>query len=101
METLQISLEPTLKTAAESILHDMGLDLETSLRMFLTNIIKTRKIPFEVAAHTNRVELFDGYGSYICEYGHIHDYSKLDLGDQELSEPFDNLGDLFNSLHED
>ena len=101
METLEITLEPTIKKAAENILHDMGLDIETTLRMLLANIINTRKIPFEIKSNTSKIELFDGYGSYICEYGHIHDYSKLDLDNQEMSEPFDCLEDLFKSLSED
>jgi len=28
-------------------------------------------------------ELNDGYGSYVCEYGHVHDFSKIDLNSLE------------------
>ena len=25
------------------------------------------------------IELNDGHGSYVCEFGHVHDYSKFDF----------------------
>lgn len=29
------------------------------------------------------MELNDGYGSYICEYGHLHSYSKINFEELE------------------
>ena len=35
------------------------------------------------------IELNDGHGSYICEYGHVHNYSKLDLNADEQDDDFE------------
>ena len=35
-------------------------------------------IPFKLKRQ-GILELNDGYGSYVCEYGHVHDYSKKDI----------------------
>ncbi len=50
------------------------------------------------------VELNDGYGSYICEYGHLHDYSKVNLEELEkdrTGKTYDNVEDLMKDLEED
>ena len=50
--------------------------------MFLHQVKINNGIPFELKRKT-ALELNDGYGSYVCEYGHIHDYSKLKLDEIE------------------
>lgn len=42
------------------------------------------------------VELNDGYGSYICEYGNLHDYSKLNIEEVEK----DRTGKTYNDVEE-
>lgn len=42
------------------------------------------------------VELNDGYGSYICEYGHLHDYSKFNIEEVEK----DRTGKTYNDVEE-
>ena len=37
-----------------------------------------------------------GYGSYICEYGHLHDYSKLNFEEDEK----DRTGKNYNDVEE-
>ena len=45
-----------------------------------------------------------GYGSYICEYGHLHDYSKIKF-DEMLKDidkrTFDNVEDLKKALEDE
>ena len=45
------------------------------------------------------MELLDGQGSYVCEHGHIHDYSKIKLDDLgEVVGPFDSVDEAIGSL---
>jgi len=99
---LQVRIDDRLKAAADSVLASMGLDTSTAVRMFLTAVIETRSLPFEVKTRKGAIELFDGHGSYVCEYGHIHDYSKLNLDDMsETVGPFASVDDAIKSLNDD
>ena len=42
------------------------------------------------------VRINDGNGYYICEYGHLHDYGKINF-DERI---FDNVEELKNALEE-
>ncbi|MDR2620072.1 MAG: type II toxin-antitoxin system RelB/DinJ family antitoxin [Propionibacteriaceae bacterium] len=99
---LQVRIDDKLKTAADGVFTSMGLDTSTAVRMFLTAAVETRSIPFDVKSRTGVIELADGYGSYICEYGHVHDYSKLEVveGDEVIG-PFDNVEDALRSLKDE
>lgn len=44
---LSIRIDPELKAAAQEIAQDMGLDLTTAVKMFLTKMVKTHSLPFE------------------------------------------------------
>ncbi len=48
--TLQIRLSRKLRDSAASALEEMGLDLPTAVRLFFTNVAKTRRIPFLLEA---------------------------------------------------
>jgi DNA-damage-inducible protein J len=99
---LQVRVDDKLKAAADSLFSGMGLDTSTAVRMFLTAAVETRSIPFEIKSRVGAIELFDGYGSYICEYGHVHDYSKLNLENLgEVSGPFESVEDAIKSLNDD
>ncbi|MDR2087986.1 MAG: type II toxin-antitoxin system RelB/DinJ family antitoxin [Clostridiales Family XIII bacterium] len=97
---LQVRVDEKLKAAADSVFAGMGLDTSTAVRMFLTAAVETRSLPFEVKSGAGAVELFDGDGSYVCEYGHIHDYGKLKLDDLgETFGPFDTLDEAMRNLN--
>jgi DNA-damage-inducible protein J len=49
--TLQVRLPVKLRDEASAILEEMGLDLPTAIRLYLTKVVKTRRIPFELEAH--------------------------------------------------
>ena len=49
--TLQVRLPVKLRNEASAILEEMGLDLPTAIRLYLTKVVRTRRIPFELEAH--------------------------------------------------
>jgi DNA-damage-inducible protein J len=99
---LQVRVDDKLKAAADSVFSSMGLDTSTAVRMFLTAAVETRSLPFEVKSRVGAIELFDGNGSYVCEYGHVHDYSRLDLENLgKVSGPFESVEDAIRSLNDD
>jgi DNA-damage-inducible protein J len=48
--TLQVRLPRALRESASSVLEEMGLDLPTAVRLYLTKVAKTRRIPFLLEA---------------------------------------------------
>lgn len=48
--TLQVRLPRALRDNASSALEEMGLDLPTAVRLYLTRVAKTRCIPFPLEA---------------------------------------------------
>lgn len=57
--TLQVRLPRALRDNASSALEEMGLDLPTAVRLYLTKVAKTRRIPFALEAEpaTEAVEI--------------------------------------------
>lgn len=76
MSTVRIN--DNIKKEVTPILEDLGLSLSEAINLYLHQIKLNNGIPFEVK-RKGMIELNDGYGSYICEYGYLHDYSKLNL----------------------
>jgi len=48
--TLQVRLPRSLRDDASSALEQMGLDLPTAVRLYLTKVARTRRIPFALEA---------------------------------------------------
>ena len=48
--TLQVRLPRELRDNASAALEEMGLDLPTAVRLYLTKVAKTRRIPFPLEA---------------------------------------------------
>lgn len=80
MSTVRINEK--IKQEVTPILDDLGISLSEAINMFLHQIKLNNGIPFQLKRNSI-IELNDGYGSYICEYGHLHNYSKLNLDDIE------------------
>ena len=80
MSTVRINEK--IKQEVTPILNDLGISLSEAINMFLHQIKLNNGIPFELKRKAI-IELNDDYGSYICEYGHVHDYSKLNLAEIE------------------
>lgn len=94
MSTVRIN--DKIKEEVVPILEDLGISLSEAINMFLHQIKINNGIPFEIK-RKGIVELNDGHGSYICEYGHLHDYSKLNV--KELEEEA-RLSKSYNSAEE-
>lgn len=97
-----VRINDNIKEEIMPILDDLGLSLSEAINLFLHQIKLNNGIPFNLKRKTI-VELNDGYGSYICEFGHLHNYSKLDVEKIEKdmdARTFDNIDDLKKALEE-
>lgn len=56
MKTLQVRIPEQLRADADSVLADIGLDLPTAVRLYLTKIVQTRSIPFSLEASPIHIE---------------------------------------------
>jgi DNA-damage-inducible protein J len=54
-KTLQIRLNEDLRAEAETVLQEIGLDVPSAVRLFLSQVVRTRSIPFELKAPGIRV----------------------------------------------
>lgn len=54
--TLQTRIDAKLKKDASKALKDMGLDLSTGVKLFLTQVVRTQSIPFEIFTFDNLPE---------------------------------------------
>ena len=105
MATIQVRVDDGMKAAADSLFESLGLDTSTAMRMFIVAAVAYRGIPFEVKKARKPIEVNDGFGSYICEDGHFHDYRKLrpkmDDAAKETVGPFGSADDLMKSLNDE
>ena len=96
-----VRIDEDIKKDVIPILSNLGISLSEAINMFLHQIKLNNGIPFELKLKTP-VELNDGKGSYICEYGHIHDYSKLNLKELEKeaknSKKYNNAQEMINDI---
>lgn len=46
---LSVTIDKELKNEAKKILDDIGLDYSTAISIFFTQIVKKKKIPFELS----------------------------------------------------
>jgi len=97
MATIQVRVDNNMKNAADSLFSALGLDTSTAVRMFIAAALNNNGLPFEVKKPRQRIELNDGYGSYVCEYGYLHDYKKLS-NDPEFIEAVEDVR-LRRNLH--
>ena len=93
MSTVRIN--DNIKNEVTPILEELGISLSEAINIFLHQIKLNNGIPFELR-RKGIIELNDGYGSYICEYGHLHDYSKIKI--EELKN--DMSGKTYNNVKE-
>ena len=101
MSTVRIN--DNIKKEVTPILEDLGLSLSEAINLFLHQIKINNGIPFNLK-RKGIVELNDGYGSYICEYGHLHDYSKINFEELEkdrVSKTYNNVEELMKDLEEE
>lgn len=51
--TLQIRIDKKTKDAAQKAFRSMGLDMSSGVKLYLTQVMHTKKIPFEVFSFDN------------------------------------------------
>ncbi len=98
MSTVRIN--DNIKKEITPILDDLGLSLSEAINIFLHQVKLNNGIPF-IIKRKGIVELNDGCGSYICEYGHLHSYIKTNFEEIEKDvdeRTFDNVDDLKEAL---
>ena len=99
MSTVRINDE--IKKEVTPILDSLGISLSEAINMFLHQIKLNNGIPFSLKIK-GAVELNDGNGSYICEDGFLHDYSKIDLKKLEeeakQNKSYNSAEEMFNDL---
>lgn len=49
---LNINVDKRLKQEAKDTLEDLGLDLTTAVTLYLTQVVKKKRIPFEISTTT-------------------------------------------------
>ena len=54
-KTLQVRVDENLRAEAEVVLREIGLDMPSAVRLFLTKVVQTQSIPFELIA-SRRIE---------------------------------------------
>jgi len=105
MATIQVRMDDGIKMGADSLFTSLGLDTSTAIRMFIVAALDNRGIPFEIKKKRQPVEVNDGFGSYVCEEGYLHDYGKLkpklDAAAKETVGPFNSVDDLMKSLNDE
>jgi len=95
--TISLDVDAAVKEQADEILASLGLTLGEAFNLMLHQVRLVRGLPFEIKQRLP-IELNDGLGSYICEYGHVHDYSKLDLRGDEYAKVYDSAEEMWADL---
>ena len=49
MHTISARIDSKLKTQAESLFDQLGMNMSTAITVFLKQVVRLRKIPFEIA----------------------------------------------------
>jgi len=56
-KTLQVRVDEELRTEADVVLREIGLDVPCADRIFLTKVVRPRGTPFELTAEPRAVEV--------------------------------------------
>ena len=101
--TVNVRVDSDVKEQAGEILASLGMTLSDAFNLMLHQVRIVRGLPFEVKQRLP-IELNDGHGSYICAFGHLHDYSKFDFEavEREIADPstkvYDNVDEMLADL---
>lgn len=96
-----VRINDNIKKDVTPILDDLGLSLSEAINLFLHQIKLNNGIPFTLK-RKGIVELNDGYGSYICKSGHLHDYSNMNFKSYEKeTQTYDNVTELIDDLEKE
>lgn len=103
MSTVRINDD--IKKEVMPILEELGLSLSEAINIFLHQVKLNNGIPFELKKKSKSIELHDGYGSYVCDCGHIHNYSRINFGELEeearRNKTYNSAEELFADIESD
>ncbi|MDR2591119.1 MAG: type II toxin-antitoxin system RelB/DinJ family antitoxin [Oscillospiraceae bacterium] len=101
--TINLRVDSHVKEQASEILASLGLTLSEAFNLLLHQVRIVRGLPFEIKQQYP-IEINDDCGSYVCEYGHIHNYKRFDFDtvEKEIASPntkiYDNVDDMWSDL---
>lgn len=104
--TINLRVDSEIKEQAAEILDSLGLTLSEAFNLLLHQVRIVRGLPFEIKQRLP-YELDDGHGSYVCEYGHVHNYARFDFDavEREIADPntktYDNVEEMWEALEAD
>ena len=85
MATINIRTTAETKKAAEELFEDFGLSMTSAINVFLKQVIRERRIPFEITEIVPNAETIQA----------MEDVK----ANRNMSPAFDNMEDLVNSLN--
>ena len=84
-ETIQIRIDAKTKEAARKTLDELGLDMSSAVKLFLTNVVNRKGIPFDLRTEN---------GFTLAQ----EQVLLADTKEAKRSKGYDNLNDLFAEL---
>jgi len=105
--SVQVStrIEEAIKQQFDKVCELIGISPSNALSVFIKGVINYNGIPFSIRKTNQPIEINDGFGFYVCEYGYLHDYSNLkqkpDEAAQETVGPFDSVDEMMKSLNDE
>ena len=95
-----VRINEKIKEEVTPILSELGISLSEAINMFLHQVKINNGIPFELKRKPR--EINDGNGSYVCEYGNLHNYNKLNIEEIEKeaksSKKYKNASEMLNDV---
>lgn len=82
---MSIRMDTELKKQAEAMLSDMGLNMTTAMNMFLRQVVRQGRIPFEIATDIPNAETLAA----------INDVNN----NQNVSKAYDSMEELMRDLN--
>ncbi len=89
-QAIQVRVEEDLKKNADKVLSGLGLDMPSAIRIFLTKVVSTNSIPFELK---NTPYTINGFTPEFEE-----EVLRAEADPEEI-DSFDNAEDLISALH--
>ncbi len=62
---LQVRIDNSVRTQAEEIFHNLGLDMSSAVRLFLNRVILEQGLPFRMSLPSDKEEDFFNPVSYL------------------------------------
>ena len=75
---INVNVDKKVKDEATAILKDLGLNMSTAINMFLTQVVKTDGIPFEIVNAKPSKQLQEALEELEYMEKHLDEYKKYD-----------------------